>query len=77
MIIIEGILASLPGVMNAFLVLGILMDIWSIMGVEFFQYFEPMYLLRKLHEGNVRDVASGGGGDGQLGLEHRPCSRNP
>lgn len=34
--IIEGVLASLPGVMNAFLVLGILMGIWSIMGVEFF-----------------------------------------
>jgi voltage-gated sodium channel len=41
--IIEGILASLPGVMNAFLVLGILMGIWSIMGVEFFKDFEPMY----------------------------------
>jgi hypothetical protein len=35
--IIEGILASLPGVLNAFLVLGILMGIWSIMGVEFFR----------------------------------------
>merc|ERR1712070_368857 len=37
-LIIEGVLASLPGVMNAFLVLGILMGIWSIMGVEFFQF---------------------------------------
>ena len=36
-LIIEGIIASLPGVFNAFLVLGILMGIWSIMGVEFFQ----------------------------------------
>ena len=30
-------LASLPGVINAFLVLGILMGIWSIMGVQFFK----------------------------------------
>jgi hypothetical protein len=35
--IIEGVLASLPGVFNAFLVLGILMGIWSIMGVEFYR----------------------------------------
>jgi len=42
-LIIEGILASLPGVMNAFMVLGILMGIWSIMGVEFFKDMEPMY----------------------------------
>ena len=34
--IIDGVLASLPGVFNAFLVLGILMGIWAIMGVEFF-----------------------------------------
>jgi len=35
-LIIDGVMASLPGVFNAFLVLGILMGIWSIMGVEFF-----------------------------------------
>lgn len=35
-LIIEGVVASLPGVSNAFVVLGILMGIWSIMGVEFF-----------------------------------------
>ena len=34
--IIEGVLASLPGVMNAFIVLAILISIWSIMGVTFF-----------------------------------------
>jgi len=34
--IIEGVFASIPGVANAFVVLTILMGIWSIMGVEFF-----------------------------------------
>merc|ERR1740130_763036 len=34
--IIEGVFAAMPGVTNAFMVLAILMGIWSIMGVEFF-----------------------------------------
>lgn len=34
--IIEGVLAALPGVSNAMVVFAILMGIWSIMGVEFF-----------------------------------------
>jgi len=38
--IIEGVLNSLPGVGNAFIVLGLLMGIWSIMGVEFFSPHE-------------------------------------
>jgi voltage-gated sodium channel len=40
-LIIDGVLASLPGVANAFIVLGILMGIWSIMGVEFFGEESP------------------------------------
>jgi hypothetical protein len=40
-LIIDGVLASLPGVANAFIVLGILMGIWSIMGVEFFGEASP------------------------------------
>jgi len=39
-LIIEGVVASLPGVSNAFVVLGILMGIWSIMGVEFFKKYD-------------------------------------
>lgn len=35
--IIEGVLQSMPGVANAFAVLGILMGIWSIIGVEFYR----------------------------------------
>lgn len=34
--IIEGVIASIPGVANAFVVLLLIMGIWSIMGVEFF-----------------------------------------
>lgn len=34
--IIEGVLTSMPGVANAFVVLTIFMGIWSIIGVEFF-----------------------------------------
>lgn len=36
-IIIEAVLKSLPGVANAFVVLGLIMSIWSIMAVEFFR----------------------------------------
>mmetsp|Transcript_9447 Transcript_9447/g.24480 ORF Transcript_9447/g.24480 Transcript_9447/m.24480 type:complete len:480 (+) Transcript_9447:44-1483(+) len=35
-LIIEGVGASMPGVANAFMILGILMGIWSIIGVEFY-----------------------------------------
>lgn len=35
--IIEGVFASVPGVANAFMVLTIIMGIWSILGVEFFR----------------------------------------
>jgi voltage-gated sodium channel len=38
-IIIEGIMAALPGVGNAFVLLGLLMGIWSIIGVEFFREY--------------------------------------
>lgn len=38
-IIIAGILASLPGVFNAFAVTSILMSIWAIMGVDFFSAY--------------------------------------
>jgi len=41
-VIIEGVGASLPGVGNAFVVLGILMGIWSIMGVEFYGKDQPL-----------------------------------
>jgi len=34
--IIEGVIASLPGVFNAFVILGLIMGIWSIIGVAFF-----------------------------------------
>jgi len=37
--IIEGVFASLPAVGNAFVVLGVLMGIWSIIGVEFFRNY--------------------------------------
>lgn len=33
----SGVGASMPGVSNAFMILGILMGIWSIIGVEFFR----------------------------------------
>merc|ERR1719375_1590583 len=36
-IIILGVLKSLPGVTNAFILLGLVMGIWSIMGVNFFR----------------------------------------
>jgi hypothetical protein len=36
-LIIEGVSAAMPGVMNAFTILAILMGIWSIIGVEFFR----------------------------------------
>lgn len=39
--IIEGIFDSLPGVGNAFVVLGLLMGIWAIIGCEFFGEFAP------------------------------------
>lgn len=35
--IIEGVLGALPGVLHAFLVLAILMGIWSVIAVEFFK----------------------------------------
>lgn len=38
--IVEAILASLPAVGNAFVILGILMGIWSILGVEFFGAYD-------------------------------------
>merc|ERR1719310_1926730 len=34
--IIAGILKSLPGVSNAFVILGLVMGIWSIIGVSFY-----------------------------------------
>lgn len=40
-IIIEGVLASMPGVTHAFTILGILMGVWSIMGVEFYSESNP------------------------------------
>ena len=39
-IVIEGIIAALPGVGNAFVIMGILMGIWSIIGVEFFREYD-------------------------------------
>jgi len=39
--IIEGVLAALPGVFQAFMVLGILMGIWSVIAVEFFREDAP------------------------------------
>lgn len=41
--IIEGVFGSLPGVSQAFMVLGILMGIWSVIGVEFFAGPEPQF----------------------------------
>jgi len=41
--IIEGVLGALPGVSQAFLVLGILMGIWSVIGVEFFKDHQPEF----------------------------------
>jgi hypothetical protein len=40
-LIIEGVAASMTGVANAFAVLGILMGIWSVIGVEFFGTADP------------------------------------
>lgn len=34
--IVAGVLKALPGVSNAFIILGMIMGIWSILGVEFF-----------------------------------------
>mmetsp|Transcript_145797 Transcript_145797/g.254550 ORF Transcript_145797/g.254550 Transcript_145797/m.254550 type:complete len:449 (-) Transcript_145797:1288-2634(-) len=39
--IVEGVIVSLPGVGNAFIILGLIMAIWSIIGVEFFGEFQP------------------------------------
>jgi len=39
--IIEGVLGALPGVSQAFMVLGILMGIWSVIAVEFFRDHMP------------------------------------
>lgn len=36
-VIVIGVLKSLPGVSNAFVLLGLIMGIWSIMGVEFYR----------------------------------------
>ena len=56
-IIIEGIIASLPGVFNAFAVTTILMGIWGIMGVDFYasymqdefgSFFKAMYTMWKM-----------------------------
>lgn len=41
--IIEGVLGALPGVSQAFLVLGILMGIWSVIGVQFFADRMPQF----------------------------------
>jgi hypothetical protein len=38
-LIIEGVGAAMPGVSNAFMILGILMGIWSIIGVEFYRHY--------------------------------------
>lgn len=40
-VIIEAVLKSLPGVANAFVVLGLIMSIWSIMAVSFFREEMP------------------------------------
>ncbi|KAG8466212.1 hypothetical protein KFE25_001968 [Diacronema lutheri] len=40
-VIIDGVAASMPGVANAFMILGILMGIWAIIGVQFFAEFAP------------------------------------
>jgi len=42
-LIIEGVAASLPGVANAFVVVLLLMGIWSIMAVEFFGKATPEF----------------------------------
>lgn len=42
-IIIEGVVASMPGVSNAFVVVVLLMGIWAIMGVEFFGAAAPQH----------------------------------
>lgn len=39
--IVVGVLKSLPGVSNAFVLLGLVMGIWSIMGVEFYRHDFP------------------------------------
>jgi voltage-gated sodium channel len=41
--IVLGVLKSLPGVSNAFLLLGLIMGIWSIMGVNFYCELFPDY----------------------------------
>jgi len=40
-IIVLGVLKSLPGVSNAFVLLGLIMGIWSIMGVNFYSKLFP------------------------------------
>merc|ERR1719428_1438101 len=39
--IVLGVLKSLPGVSNAFVLLGLIMGIWSIMGVNFYRELFP------------------------------------
>jgi len=39
--IVEGVIQSLPGVGNAFIVLTLIMAIWSILGVEFYSKISP------------------------------------
>jgi len=41
--IVMGVLKSLPGVSNAFVLLGLIMGIWSIMGVNFYAELYPDY----------------------------------
>jgi len=40
-VIVEGVAAAMPGMANAFIILGILMGIWAIIGVQFFAEFAP------------------------------------
>jgi hypothetical protein len=73
--IIEGVLASLPAVANAFVVMGILMGIWSIIGVDSFGEYADEEFGTFLRVSARRIARLGWAGLGRLdGLALRPAS---
>ena len=63
--IVNGVFQSLPAVSNAFLVLLVIMGIWSIMGVEFFAEDMPDRFGTFMQVGAERGTHAGGGGGAQ------------
>jgi len=67
-LIIEGVGAALPGVSNAFVVLGILMGIWSIMGVEFFGTIRGEFSMNSAGVKNCEILGHSGLDEPEFGL---------